>query len=216
MNGHFVVFLNGDMNTPTFYKKWLDGASKFIAVDGGIRHLQTLGKTPDVVIGDFDSFHDGNKLEKIYPKAQIIRFPAKKNYTDGELAIEWALDNGAKKLTFIGGIGNRMDHTLSTIFLLKKCLDASVCACMVNERNCIWMTNKEIEIPGRKGELLSLVPITDTVEGIDLEGLSYPLENATLKLGSSTGISNVFEGSRAKVSLKKGILLVFKSQDMPF
>ena len=60
---------------------------------------------------------------------------------------------------------------------------------------------------------MSLVPVSDEVKGIYLHGFEYPLVDATLRLGSSTGVSNVFARHKAKIELKSGVLLVFKSVD---
>ncbi|GKT18250.1 thiamine diphosphokinase, partial [Aduncisulcus paluster] len=91
--------------------------------------------------------------------------------------------------------------------------DAGIDACMLNERNEIRLIDADYQIEGRVGELMSLVPISGAVTGIYLHGFEYPLVDATLTLGSSTGISNVFASEKAKIELREGLLLVFKSRD---
>ena len=61
---------------------------------------------------------------------------------------------------------------------------------------------------GRPGDVLSLSPLHNSAGGITLSGLEYPLKNASLTLGSTRGISNVFTGETAEVELKTGCLLV--------
>lgn len=70
-----------------------------------------------------------------------------------------------------------------------------------------------LSIAGEPGDLLSIVPITDTVSGLTLEGLEYPLTDAVLELGSSRGISNVFTEKTARIFLKEGAVIVTKSRD---
>ena len=72
---------------------------------------------------------------------------------------------------------------------------------------------KELVIQGSPGDYLSLVALSDTVEGIYLSGLEYPLENADLNRGSSLGVSNCFTGPQAKVSIRSGCLMVSRSRD---
>jgi thiamine pyrophosphokinase len=55
--------------------------------------------------------------------------------------------------------------------------------------------------------------MSETVEGICLEGLEYPLENATLRQGSTRGISNVFVKPVARITIRSGLLLVIKACD---
>ncbi len=116
-------------------------------------------------------------------------------------------------MTLIGCIGTRMDHTFATVLLLKKFLDAGVDACMVDESNEIRLIDSDYEIQGKIGELMSIVPVGGSAKGIYLHGFEYPLTDATLDLGSSTGISNVFASEKALIKLREGLLLVFKSRD---
>jgi len=57
---------------------------------------------------------------------EILKFPAEKDMTDTELAVNTAIDRGYKNIVIIGGTGTRLDHTLSNIFLLKLMLDRGV------------------------------------------------------------------------------------------
>ena len=45
-------------------------------------------------------------------------------------------------------------------------------------------------------------------EGVDLEGLYYPLKDGTLTAGFPLGVSNHFTGKEATISVKNGSLLV--------
>ena len=66
---------------------------------------------------------------------------------------------------------------------------------------------------GRPGVLLSVIPVSDHVKGLTLEGLEYPLTDQTLCMGSTMGISNVFTQDEAKISLKSGAVLVIKPKE---
>jgi thiamine pyrophosphokinase len=53
------------------------------------------------------------------------------------------------------------------------------------------------------------------VQGVTTQGLEYPLQDETLYLGATRGLSNVFLGETALVKLKEGILLcvVIRKED---
>jgi thiamine pyrophosphokinase len=51
------------------------------------------------------------------------------------------------------------------------------------------------------------------VMGVTLEGFRYPLNDATLKLGWSLGISNVLEATSGTISVTAGMLLIIRSRD---
>jgi len=84
---------------------------------------------------------------------------------------------------------------------------------MVDDHNEIHLVQDEIILENRPGTYLSIIPITRKVSGITLTGLAFPLSNATLYRGDSTGISNRFEASTARVSLETGLLMVTLSHD---
>ncbi|OQY38536.1 hypothetical protein B6228_04385 [Candidatus Atribacteria bacterium 4572_76] len=84
-----VVVLNGELKgNKEGYKKLIGGKDVFfIAADGGALLLESMGFLPDVIIGDFDSLTKAQyqRYEKL--GAKIIKFPAEKGETDGELAL---------------------------------------------------------------------------------------------------------------------------------
>ena len=50
-----LLFANGELAPGAWLEPYLAGATRLIAVDGGLRHLQALGRRPDLLIGDLDS-----------------------------------------------------------------------------------------------------------------------------------------------------------------
>ena len=67
---------------------------------------------------------------------------------------------------------------------------------------------QKAEFKGRPGDVLSLSSLQNPTGGITLNGLEYSLKNATLPVGSTRGISNVFAGNTAEVEITTGSLLV--------
>ena len=49
------------------------------------------------------------------------------------------------------------------------------------------------------------------VSGVTTDGLTYPLHEATLKLGSAFSVSNEMVGDQARVSIREGVMLVLQS-----
>ena len=50
--------------------------------------------------------------------------------------------------------------------------------------------------------------MSGTAEGVTLEGVLYPLENAVLEYSFPLGVSNEFTGTTAKMSVKNGTMLI--------
>ncbi len=58
-----------------------------------------------------------------------------------------------------------------------------------------------------------MLPISEHVKGVTLKGLQYPLTDRDLHFGAPIGISNVFLGQTATITVKEGYLLVMKARD---
>jgi thiamine pyrophosphokinase len=58
---------------------------------------------------------------------------------------------------------------------------------------------------------VSLFPFGDDAEGVDTDGLAYPLRGERLAVGPARGLSNVRSGPRARVALRAGRLLVVET-----
>jgi len=68
-------------------------------------------------------------------------------------------------------------------------------------------------LEGEAGDLVSLIPLSDCA-GVTTFGLKWRLQGSTLKVGTSRGISNVLIGKSCRISLKKGRLLVIKTEPL--
>lgn len=208
-----VIVCSGSVKDYDVIKRFFDKADYIISVDGGARHLRKLEITPDVLLGDFDS---ADMEDIAYFKRQGVTaesFPVEKDMTDSELAIEKALEKGADEIILVGAVGTRFDHSMANIFLLKKLLDKKVNACIADEHNRIYMFDSTFTLKRKEGYKLSLIPVSNRVTGVTTTGLKYPLNNATMYLGTTWGVSNEFKEDTATVSIDEGILLVCVSRD---
>jgi thiamine pyrophosphokinase len=68
-----------------------------------------------------------------------------------------------------------------------------------------------IDLGGRAGDLVSLLPFGGDVLGISTEGLRYPLRDEPLRIGPSRGLSNVRTSVGAGLTIREGRLLVVET-----
>jgi thiamine pyrophosphokinase len=61
---------------------------------------------------------------------------------------------------------------------------------------------------GIAGQTISIFPLSDMVQGIELEGFEYPLSGATMEIGAPYGISNRLQADRGVIAIGSGCLLV--------
>ena len=186
-----------------------------IASDKGLEALDRYNITPNYIIGDFDSI-DKKILDKYINDKNIVikSLNPEKDYTDTHMALKLAIELKSTNITIIGAIGTRLDHTIANIHILKETLDKNIECRIINSRNEIQLINKKtiLELDDDY-KYISLIPFTTKVKGVTLKGFKYLLEDATLQIGHSIGVSNEQIEDYAEVDLKKGILILIKSKD---
>ncbi len=184
-----------------------------IVVDGALEVTHRLNVKPDYIVGDFDTVNQ--ELLEHYEKELILRHPPEKDQTDTELAIETALNAGCNRLVFFGATGSRLDHSLGNIFLLESLLKQGISAEILNENNRLYLKNESFTLKRKntRGDFLSLLPLTETVEEVTLTGFKYPVEDLTFYRERTLGISNEITEEEAKVEFSKGTFIVVESRD---
>ncbi|MEA1974277.1 MAG: thiamine diphosphokinase, partial [Bacillota bacterium] len=108
-----AIFLNGIIKDYNYIKTKLRKNDFIIAVDGGINHIKELCLSPNLILGDFDSSVLSEALK--YKNAEIKKYKKDKDYTDGEIAINYVIDEKFFEVVIFGALGNRIDHMLSNI-----------------------------------------------------------------------------------------------------
>lgn len=187
-----------------------------IAADHGLMIAKRLQIIPDAIVGDFDSI-DVSVLEqfKQNKNINICEFKPEKDDTDTEIAINLAIEMKSNEVAILGATGNRIDHTLANIQLLKKFNIHNIAAYLIDANNKIYMIEEGIRLQKREtfGHYVSLLPISEAVENVTLIGFKYPLLRHTLIHGESLGISNEIVEEEASISFTSGTLLVIEAQD---
>lgn len=182
-----------------------------IAADGGYRNAQRLGVRIDVLLGDFDSLGEPKDVDE---KTEIVRVPTEKDFTDTQLAVETALSRGADEIVLIGGLGGRLDHTLSNLGILEQLSSCGVFAHATDGQNRVrYLDSTSTLIARSHFRYLSLLVVSKQAKGVTVEGCRYPLKNAKLSRKAQYAVSNEITGNCALISVKRGALYVIESRD---
>lgn len=187
-----------------------------ICADGGLEKAESLGIVPNVILGDFDSV-DSDILKKYQSmNIETKKFPAEKDFTDMELSIEFAVGKGYKNLILIGATGGpRLDHAIANIMLIEKYFKLGVTIEIIDNNNKIKIISDDtdLSIEHMKHYFVSIVPITESISGLTLEGFKYPLDKVVVRRGSTLCVSNEIVLNSGRVILEKGTALLFVSKD---
>lgn len=205
----FLIFANGKIGPKTDVKAFAAPPVRIFAADGGARFCLENGIRPHAVVGDMDSLEPEMLGQLKADGVEILEFPARKDQTDLELALELAIGRGATEIIVLGALGLRWDMSIANVLLLTRSGMENAGIRIVDEYQEITLirAGETLKIRGNKGDRLSLIPLFSAAEGITLEGLEYLLNNETLYPGSTRGISNILSGSEARIHLKQGMLL---------
>lgn len=204
-----VIFANGPVKDAPTARRAIQEGDLLIAADGGARHCLEFGLTPDILIGDFDSLSQNELATLETSGMQVIRHPAKKDFTDLELAVRHAVSLDLTEILVIGALGARWDQTIANIFLpVNQDLSRIRMRLIDGAQEVTFMRDKDqLTLYGQAGDILSLVPLGGDAQGVTTQGLEYPLNDETLYFGATRGISNVLLNRTATVQLKAGYLL---------
>jgi thiamine pyrophosphokinase len=205
-----VIFANGSFNNPASFSMDFDGDDLVIAADGGANLCSKLGILPDILIGDMDSVQPELINELQSKGTQLIKYPRDKDQIDLELALNFALEQGAKEVILFGLLGGRLDLSLANLMLLTKDDWESMSLVVSDGPDTAYVMrgNDNIALQGNPGDIVSLVPITNKVIGVSTRGLRWPLQNTELELGTTLSISNELLERSAEIKIGKGKLLL--------
>jgi thiamine pyrophosphokinase len=209
-----VIFSNGELPDPEAPHALLQPGDYLIAADGGANHLLKMGILPEIVIGDLDSIDEDTMFDLTSADVEIKQYSEDKDETDIELALRYAVELRPSAILIVGALGGRLDQTLANLSLLTDPtltgidirLDDGVEEVFFLKASVV--KGGQVQVQGRSGDTVSLIPWHGPVEGVTTEGLQWPLYGETLFPSKARGISNVMLGESAAVKIDKGLLLI--------
>ncbi len=145
---------------------------------------------------------------------KIIQHPQNKNETDFELALRYAVEAIYPEILVVGALGGRLDQILGNLSVLTNPDFVDLNISVDDGVEFARFTRHDLEIRGKAGDTISLIPWGGEVQGITTTGLRWPLENESLFPDKTRGISNELLGPKGSVSIKSG-LIAGNSQAQP-
>ncbi|MCY3552254.1 MAG: thiamine pyrophosphokinase [Candidatus Poribacteria bacterium] len=228
-----LIFLNGyyDIRHLDFYRQEIENALKnrfpIICADGGIRifdELNQRGNTPlvpDVLIGDMDS------IEKVETKAkhtvQDWIGQTDKDYTDGQLAVAYALEQGnCRHIIIYGGLPRpeayETDQFLGNLKLMRfghyrVSTGEPYSAEMRDPKQTIYYVLSAVRLPRKNRNLqrVSLIAEADNVIVESSENLRWDLASLHIHPALTNALRNEFidDTESATIQLADGSAPVY-------
>jgi len=203
-----IIFANGDLPDLNKARLLLQANDFIICADGGTRHALALDIQPDLVIGDMDSA-EKQQLQNFQKAGIAIElFTHDKNETDLELAINHAIELKPEQILIVAALGGRLDQTLANIALLTDVRLSTLDIRLDDGVEEVFACRDQVEVHGRSGDLVSLIPWQGAVSGVQTKNLKWLLDNETLHPDKTRGVSNEMLGDKASISIASGLLLI--------
>lgn len=183
-----------------------DGAL-IIAADSGYKNCKKLGFVPDLAVGDYDS------LGFIPKDCEKLKFPKEKDDTDLMLAVREAIKRGCTDITVLGALGGRFDHIFANVqalaYIRSRGAWGRILTCY---EQIMLVTAGEYTIRAKEKYSLSLFAYSETVKGLTISGVKYPLYSEEIDNAFPIGISNEITDEAARISFDEGQLLIVQSR----
>ncbi len=184
------------------FERFLPADFVIAADEGYLRALENKIR-PDLLVGDFDS------LGFVPKEATVLTVPAEKDFSDGELALRQAVLRNYSAIDLYGGWGGRPDHSLFNLHLLKLARDLGANAVLRGDSFDLYYLDGNLLLDATPGDILSIVPFSESVHIIKSKGLKYPADGAVLTKSDTLGLSNECTENAVFVSVKEGSALVY-------
>ena len=185
-------FIKSFINTETDY---------IICADRGYMTAAEASVKPDLFVGDFDSF--GGNVES---DIEVIKLNTHKDDTDSMHCAAVAIEKGFKKVVLLAATGERLDHTLANICVLKYLSENGASASIENKKETVqFLPEGEYIYNGCNNKTFSVIPFGCESALVTYEGeVEYPAENLVLKSSLVVGVSNIFRSDSVKINVFSG------------
>jgi len=196
----------------SFLKERCPAPDVVICADGGVRCARSAGYTPDLAVGDWDS---NGAIPREIP---VMTLPEEKDLTDLQAAAGRALEMGCTRMILTACLGGRLDQSAASLGLLEWVYDRGGEASVLGEGDEVrfWDGAQLTLRRDSRYRFLSLLPLDRSVEGVELEGVKYPLYGARLTRGDTLSVSNEIVARTARLRARSGRMLLIQSRKRSF
>lgn len=214
-------------------RKLISNDDFFIFCDSGLLHAAHLLSRIDLVVGDFDSFpeerlphiiqHEISEFPRMksdrypaendchLPSTEIMRLPREKDDTDTAFAVKYAIGQGFREFTLIGVYGGAADHSLANLGLMKYIKKNGGNAILLDDYSVMEVIEGEDNRITNEYRYFSLLPIYGRAESVTIRNAKYEMKDTDISLENPFTVSNETLDGDTVISIKKGMLLVIKS-----
>lgn len=201
-----LIAVGGGFFHPPPPKEW----HLVIAADSGGNFLFHSQIPANKLIGDMDSISKEALDYHEKRGAEILRFPREKDFSDFELVLRTLDENRNNSVHLIGLFGGLRDHEILNLLVLSRFVECGIFTFDTSEGcgGVIGQGGMTVQIP-RINLRSSIMALSPTVHVIESTGSKWKLDNETIELGQSRGLSNILVHPQWRIKVGQGVLLWF-------
>ncbi len=200
-----VIFAGGQLSAIPH----VEPTDLVIAADSGYDLAKAHDIGVDLIVGDLDSITAAGLAEAIQAGVPIEKYPAEKDASDLELALQAAVHAGAKEIMIYGGEGGRSAHLVGIALGLasRAWKDIDMSWQVGNDTVHAVLPHRPLTLTAPIDTPITILPVGDA-SGVTTVGLKWQLDDDAMSRGTSRGLSNVVDQDACTISLTQGALLV--------
>lgn len=193
-----------------FIKSQINYDDFVVCADKGYEYCKKANITPDLIVGDFDSY-DGALPENV----EILKLNPRKDDTDVLSCIKKCIQKGYKEFLILCALGGRLDHTFANLSLLLFLFKNNCTGVIKTEKESVYLiSNASLDAENVKSKTFSVFPFGCENVYVTYEGkVAYPIENYLMKSEFPIGVSNVFLEDKAKISARNGNIILIINEN---
>lgn len=200
---HALIICGGTPPTKKLLEENINKADLCIGADSGGHVYLGYGFTPDIVLGDLDSFKYTN-----HENINVLKLDDQHS-TDLDKSFDYALQKGATSCTVLGAFGKRIDHqqkNLSSLIAYHNRFNSII---FEDDYGKTFLVDSPFEADIPLNTSISFFPVSGFVENFISSGVRYPLNNVRLQPGLQDATSNTVTASPVSLQFTSGKLAVF-------
>jgi len=205
-----ILVLQGMAPDPDIFRFFSD--TSLIATDGAANGLLQIGRIPDIIIGDLDSF-DATLLPP-NSHTKILCIPDQ-DKNDFEKALEYCLSQHFEHIVIYGIHGGDFEHSLNNVSVLWKYVDSFTNITILDSlsRIAVPVSSDFSSHAFLQDEIISLIPFPHA--RLTTQGLEWELQNEVLELSVREGARNRCLSNSLHISVHEGRFLFFCDSRLP-
>jgi len=201
INKKAAILLNGE--APVFELQEVLKDRFVICADGAYNWASGKKIKIDLVVGDFDSV-DG----KIDKATKVLKYDKNKDRTDGQICLDYLIENKYTDIIFLGGGGKRDDHYRFNLNLMYRAFLQNITCEFFTNYCTIYLSDNKFCKSLPVNSFISLAPFFESSHIIYTKGLKYQIKNKTVYSKDTLTVSNVVIENNVEI-VSKGLVLIY-------